>query len=139
MSGSCTLKTCWKKLPLFKDVGLRLKDKFDGAAKVIPGNDGRGIVPQGDKLKPPTREDIIYSEDSPDYCVADERTGSLGTRGRECSVTSKGVDGCELLCCNREYETIKIEEKVNCNCKFQWCCDVTCDTCVQKRIIHRCL
>lgn len=38
LSGSCTLRTCWRKLPLFRDVAIRLKDKFDGAAKVIPGN-----------------------------------------------------------------------------------------------------
>ena len=139
MSGSCTLKTCWKKLPLFKDVGLLLKDKFDGAAKVIPANDGWGIIPERETIKPPTREDLIYSEDSPDYCVKDEKTGSLGTIGRECNATSMGVDGCELLCCSRGFEMVKVEEKVNCRCRFHWCCDVVCDTCVQKRIIHRCL
>ena len=37
LSGSCTLRTCWRKMPLFRDVGDRLKDKFDAAAKVIPG------------------------------------------------------------------------------------------------------
>jgi hypothetical protein len=37
LSGSCTLRTCWRKLPLFRDVATRLKEKFDGAAKVIPG------------------------------------------------------------------------------------------------------
>ena len=37
LSGSCTLRTCWRKMPLFRDVGNRLKEKFDGAAKVIPG------------------------------------------------------------------------------------------------------
>jgi wingless-type MMTV integration site family, member 6 len=31
------LRTCWRKMPLFRDVGNRLKEKFDGAAKVIPG------------------------------------------------------------------------------------------------------
>lgn len=38
LSGSCTLRTCWRKLPLFRDVATRLKEKFDGAAKVIPGD-----------------------------------------------------------------------------------------------------
>ena len=38
LSGSCTLRTCWRKLPIFHDVATRLKEKFDGAAKVIPGS-----------------------------------------------------------------------------------------------------
>lgn len=37
LSGSCTLRTCWRKMPSLRDVGNRLKEKFDGAAKVIPG------------------------------------------------------------------------------------------------------
>ena len=38
MSGSCTLKTCWVRLPPFRAVGSALKDRFDGASKVLQGN-----------------------------------------------------------------------------------------------------
>ena len=37
MSGSCTLKTCWVRLPPFRAVGTALKDRFDGASKVLQG------------------------------------------------------------------------------------------------------
>jgi hypothetical protein len=37
MSGSCTIKTCWMRLPTFREVGDVLKDRFDGATKVLPG------------------------------------------------------------------------------------------------------
>ena len=37
MSGSCAIKTCWMRLPSFRDVGDRLKDRFDGASQVISG------------------------------------------------------------------------------------------------------
>ena len=37
MSGSCTLKTCWMRLPPFRTVGTALKDRFDGASKVLQG------------------------------------------------------------------------------------------------------
>lgn len=37
MSGSCTIKTCWMRLPLFRKVGDILKDRFDGASRVNPG------------------------------------------------------------------------------------------------------
>lgn len=38
ISGSCLLKTCWKKLPKFREIGRRLKMKFDHAVKVGSGN-----------------------------------------------------------------------------------------------------
>ena len=112
MSGSCTVKTCWRMLPLFSEVGLKLKEKFDGASKVIATNDGKGFIPEGASIKVPGKEDLVYSEESPDFCEANKATGSLGTKGRECNATSKGVDGCELLCCGRGYQTIQISEKI---------------------------
>lgn len=139
MSGSCTLKTCWRKLPLFRDVGNRLKEKFDGAAKVMAGNDGKGFLPEGDTIKPPDKEDLVYSEESANFCEADRKTGSIGTQGRECNATSPGTDGCELLCCGRGYHTAQVVETVNCRCRFQYCCEVICDTCKETRKIHTCL
>ncbi|XP_031369961.1 protein wingless-like isoform X4 [Apis dorsata] len=35
MSGSCTVKTCWMRLPNFRVVGDNLKDRFDGASRVM--------------------------------------------------------------------------------------------------------
>ncbi|XP_050526502.1 protein Wnt-1 [Daktulosphaira vitifoliae] len=40
MSGSCTVKTCWMKLPNFRSIGDNLKDRFDGASRVMVGNAG---------------------------------------------------------------------------------------------------
>ncbi|XP_023228802.1 protein Wnt-6 [Centruroides vittatus] len=138
MSGSCTVKSCWHKLPIFRDVGHRLKEKFDGAAKVTAGNDGKGFIPEGETIKPPDKEDLVYSEDSPSYCVPNRKTGSLGTKGRECNDTSMGVEGCDLLCCGRGYDPTKVTEVVNCKCRFQWCCKVNCETCTVNRTINRC-
>lgn len=167
LSGSCTLRTCWRKLPLFRDVATRLKEKFDGAAKVIPGkqftvirkskffmsfakcliyffcnhkqgNDGKTIIPEVASIKPPGREDLIYSEESPDFCNPDRVTGSLGTAGRVCNSTSPGVEGCELLCCGRGYETRTTKTRVNCHCRFKWCCEVTCKICTVKKHVNTC-
>ncbi|XP_071448622.1 protein Wnt-1 [Hetaerina americana] len=40
MSGSCTVKTCWMRLPSFRVVGDHLKDRFDGASRVLVSNSG---------------------------------------------------------------------------------------------------
>lgn len=42
MSGSCTVKTCWMRLPNFRVVGDNLKDRFDGATRIMVSNSLRG-------------------------------------------------------------------------------------------------
>lgn len=138
LSGSCTLKTCWQKVPNFRDVGERLKRQFDGAIKVIPGNDGKSVLPAISTIKPPGTEDLLYFEESPDFCLRNKKTGSLGTVGRECDASSMGVEGCDLLCCGRGYNTRIVRIKQNCKCRFKWCCEVTCETCVIRKVIHTC-
>lgn len=41
MSGSCTVKTCWMRLANFRKIGDNLKDRFDGASRVLVGNNHR--------------------------------------------------------------------------------------------------
>lgn len=138
LSGSCTTRTCWRKMPPFREVGNRLKERFDGASKVIPSNDGRYFIPDGRTIKPPRKTDLVYSQDSPDFCKYNKRSGSFGTFGRQCNSTSLGVDGCELLCCGRGFITKYSQEVVNCNCRFRWCCEVTCEHCTRKRTLNFC-
>lgn len=38
MSGSCTMKTCWMRLPAFRLVGDNLKKRFDHASRVMVSN-----------------------------------------------------------------------------------------------------
>jgi len=35
VSGSCEVKTCWRSVPSFREVGSILKDKYNGATEVI--------------------------------------------------------------------------------------------------------
>ncbi|XP_077997791.1 protein Wnt-6-like [Glandiceps talaboti] len=139
LSGSCTVKTCWKKMPVFRDVGNILKQRFNGAAKVIGGNDGEGLLPVGDdSIKPPGKQDLVYIADSPNFCKPNRKVGSLGTAGRKCNSTSIGVGGCDLMCCERGYKEEVITVKENCRCRFHWCCVVNCETCTTKKTIHTC-
>lgn len=138
LSGSCTLKTCWQKVPTFREVGERLKVRFDGAAKVIPGNDGKSVIPAVATIKAPEKEDLLYLDDSSDFCALNRKTGSLGTEGRECVAGSIGVDGCDLLCCGRGHVTRLLKIRQNCKCRFKWCCEVSCETCVIRKVVSTC-
>jgi wingless-type MMTV integration site family protein 6 len=139
LSGSCTLRTCWRKMPTPRTVSAILKQRFDGAVKVTIFNDGKTLLPIGEQsIKPPTPEDLVYSMPSPDYCEPNKSLGSLGTARRECDPDSLGVGGCDQLCCDRGYTTEKIQVTENCNCRFRWCCEVICQTCRVTKYIHRC-
>ncbi|CAH1788770.1 unnamed protein product [Owenia fusiformis] len=138
LSGTCTLKTCWRKMPIFRHVGNIIKKAFDSSAKVQITNDGKRIIPEKDSIKRPTREDLVYSEKSPSYCNKNRKYGSLGTRGRECDPNHEGVGGCGILCCNRGYTKNQITVRENCKCRFHWCCEVICETCVTKKTVHKC-
>lgn len=74
------MKTCWMKLPSFTEVAHRLRDRFDGASKVIASNDGNSFMTEGLSIKPPTKQDLVYTDESPDFCRPNKQTGSLGEK-----------------------------------------------------------
>lgn len=91
VSGSCNLKTCWMQLPTLHEVGNLLTGKYRSARRIQIN--ARGNMQFEDKrlekrnmAKKRSRSlyDLVYLDDSPDYCVADRDQGTLGTRGREC-------------------------------------------------------
>ncbi|XP_065565913.1 protein Wnt-4a-like isoform X2 [Artemia franciscana] len=142
VSGSCEMKTCWRAMPSFREIGETLKEKFDGATEVEPRISGprrKLLVPRSISYKPPTDSDLIYLERSPDYCEYDVRIGSLGTHGRPCNKSSKAIDGCDLLCCNRGYRISLERQTERCMCKFHWCCHVQCKTCIRDVEVYTCL
>lgn len=143
LSQACTVKTCWNKIPDFKVIGKVLKRKFDGASQVEleQNSPGRKITfkPVNKDHKAPTRADLIYYEESPDFCSKNSKVGSLGTVGRECNRTSLGTNGCDLLCCRRGYRSEWKAVTKPCKCRFEWCCKVTCQTCRETKNVHLCL
>ncbi|KAM9326456.1 protein Wnt-5a [Gastrophryne carolinensis] len=130
VSGSCSLKTCWLQLADFRKVGDLLKEKYDSAAAMKLNSRGK-LVQVNNKFNSPTTNDLVYIDPSPDYCVRNESTGSLGTQGRLCNKTSEGMDGCELMCCGRGYDQFKTVQTERCHCKFHWCCYVKCKKCTE--------
>ncbi|KAG8438496.1 hypothetical protein GDO86_004894 [Hymenochirus boettgeri] len=130
VSGSCSLKTCWLQLADFRKVGEYLKEKYDSAASMRLNKKNK-LEQVNQRFNQPTAEDLIYLDPSPDYCLQNETTGSLGTHGRQCNKTSEGMDGCELMCCGRGYDQFKTVQVERCHCKFHWCCFVKCKKCTE--------
>ncbi|XP_028261969.1 protein Wnt-2b-A-like isoform X2 [Parambassis ranga] len=63
---------------------------------------------------------------------------SLGTAGRVCNKSSRGTDGCEVMCCGRGYDTMRVKRVTKCECKFKWCCAVECKDCEDLVDVHTC-
>nr|UTS77825.1 Wnt5 [Sogatella furcifera] len=137
VSGSCSLVTCWTQLPPFREIGDYIKDKYDGATEVRANRRGKLQI-RDPRYNLPTPNDLVYLDDSPNYCVRNTSLGSMGTHGRICNRTSHGMDGCKLMCCGRGYNTQKVTVKERCECKFHWCCYVECRMCSKTMDIHTC-
>lgn len=140
VSGSCSIKICWKALPKFIEVGERLQRKYGSSIEVTPRKIGYGrkLVPVGPNQYYYNNDDLVYVTKSPDYCLRDDKTGSLGTRGRPCNKTSTDYDSCEIMCCGRGHVTLTVQKIEMCRCKFHWCCTVVCKKCMHWVDTHIC-
>ncbi|KGL78733.1 Protein Wnt-2b, partial [Tinamus guttatus] len=138
VSGSCTLRTCWLAMSDFRKTGDHLRKKYNGAIQVTMNQDGTGFTLANKNFRKPTKTDLVYFENSPDYCVMDKSAGSLGTAGRVCNKMSRGTDGCEVMCCGRGYDTTRVTRVTKCECKFHWCCAVRCKECEDTVDVHTC-
>jgi len=145
VSGSCNLKTCWRSLPRFADIGDYLKEKYDKSAVKVSGLEGgksserfrRGVTDSPAAL-PVSKRSLVYIQPSPDYCSVDPQARILGPSGRRCNADSDGRDGCQYLCCGRGHRTEVVVEYEKCHCKFVWCCKVQCKKCRRKKQYHTC-
>ncbi|KAL1448923.1 hypothetical protein WDU94_000172 [Cyamophila willieti] len=130
------MKTCWRTLPPFKVIGDALMKKYYKTPTLqlaLLKRSGRST-----QIQRPRRAELVYLESSPNYCERDLNLGSLGTVGRHCNRTSRGMDGCDLMCCGRGYNTHQISRAWQCRCKFHWCCYVQCDTCTERIEVYTC-
>ncbi len=59
----------------FKRVGDFLRHEYNGATQVTMNQGGTGLVVTNRNHKRATRSDLVYFEDSPDYCMQDPAIG----------------------------------------------------------------
>ncbi|XP_076453529.1 protein Wnt-11b-2-like [Babylonia areolata] len=136
VSGSCSIKTCWKALPDFDLIGAALKMRYALAVEVKRRKRKKQYVlipiqPGKDSF---AEDELIYYAKSPDYCSPDPKTGSVGTRGRLCDPNTDGPGHCRPMCCGRGADNFTLEITERCECKYHWCCYVKCKTC--RRTLH---
>ncbi|ODN05276.1 Protein Wnt-16 [Orchesella cincta] len=137
VSGSCELKTCWKNVPTFSQVGDYLKKKYQKSVQV-PVKQQKRLRRKSGRKFPVGKQELVHIRKSPDYCESDTEKGILGTTGRLCNKTSDGPDRCSILCCGRGFNTKVVKKVERCQCKFIWCCYVKCKPCITRTDIHTC-
>ncbi|XP_027899541.1 protein Wnt-16 isoform X1 [Xiphophorus couchianus] len=136
ISGSCAVKTCWRSMAPFQRVGAFLKERYERSVQV--SDRARRKTRKKDRRHLVDKNELIYLNKSPNYCLEDRRRGIAGTGGRRCNRTSTGPDGCNLLCCGRGYNTHVVRNIQRCECKFVWCCYVHCRRCESMNDMHTC-
>lgn len=86
VSGSCSMKTCWKSLADVRTVGPALIRSYASAVEVENRKVGktkqRKLVPVLNIRSEFSESELIYYNKSPDYCLPEEALGSVGTKGR---------------------------------------------------------
>ncbi|XP_016986792.1 protein Wnt-5 [Drosophila rhopaloa] len=137
VSGSCSLITCWQQLSSIREIGDYLREKYEEATQVKINKRGR-LQLKDLQFRVPTAHDLIYLDESPDWCRSSHMLHWPGTHGRLCQKNSSGLESCAILCCGRGYNTKNIIVKERCSCKFHWCCQVKCQVCTKVLEEHTC-
>lgn len=141
ISASCLVRTCYLAAPKFENITADLKEMYESSCYVysnqLHGN--RHLYISNCTKAPPRDNELVYFQASVNFCVKNIRSGSLGVSGRKCSLTSTGADNCQDLCCGRGYRTHVVEEIVDCECRFVWCCRIECKKCRERKTFHTCI
>lgn len=124
VSGSCTIKICWKRIRSFKKIAEKLSNRYYSALKLNPGNK----ISNRELKKRETKMNLVYLAKSSTFCDT--------TAGRQCLDSSN----CATLCCTRGYDTKSVIYSKNCNCRWQnsCCFEMKCDTCNYTRDEYFC-
>ncbi|XP_039267863.1 protein Wnt-2b-A-like isoform X2 [Styela clava] len=132
LTGTCTQNICWRSLPPMRKVGHELFQRYSTAVRVRIKKSRVQAASKSSRSKLSSRN-LVYLKKAPSFCTKNLKKGSFGTIGRWCNATSTNSEGCSHMCCNRGYKTESVLKSIKCNCKFHWCCNLTCETCEEMR------
>lgn len=127
-SGSCTTKTCWKRLGPFNSAMGLLKKHYHHAIKkkLVNYTSKRAVSPKVRRKLKKERNNLVYLQRTPNLCMS--------TKGRIC----KDRHNCATLCCGRGFTVGQRTVASRCRCKMVDCCFVKCDTCVKEVDYYTC-
>lgn len=84
VSGSCSIRTCWRGLQDLREIAMDLKTKYLSATKVVhrPMGTRKQLVPKDIDIRPVRENELVYLQSSPDFCTKNDKQGSVGTQDR---------------------------------------------------------
>ena len=125
-----------------------MKVKYDEAVKVnvIVRANGEVDIETDDRRREedgaPSPTDLIFIAPSVNHCMINPEY----TTSRYCiphanltTALSKFYPPCEDLCCSGNYQSERKTIRQSCNCFFEFCCDLKCDTCEETYSEYQCL
>ena len=114
--------TCYKKVPDIEEIGQQLLTKYDDA-KHIESDKINALISNEPSL---SSSELVYCKFSPNFCQRNLNYGIYGTSGRQCWLGINGPSSCSGMCCGGPVDhKLVIKDKEQ--CKFVWCCSVTCE------------
>uniref|UniRef100_A0A183CLE2 Protein Wnt n=1 Tax=Globodera pallida TaxID=36090 RepID=A0A183CLE2_GLOPA len=116
VSSSCDVKTCWYTLPPFEQIAETLRQRYDMARPMLSMNNSKRRWKSVEDSR--GWQNLVYLRSSSNYCEQNVSLGSVGTRSRECNISSFGTDSCESLCCGRGFFVSQMRVEENCQCKY---------------------
>ena len=130
---SCSHHTCWRRVADLPAISGRLVRRFDKATKLEAGNESPLLSRTGGSRKrrelKPHKKDLVYLEDSPDFC-------KTHFSGRKCTEDTRDPLRCEATCCHGYYRRNETE-LYHCRCVLSGSCftmsncEVKCETCAR--------
>uniref|UniRef100_A0A914H484 Protein Wnt n=1 Tax=Globodera rostochiensis TaxID=31243 RepID=A0A914H484_GLORO len=113
VSSSCDVKTCWYTLPPFEQIAETLRQRYDTARPMLSMNNSKRRWKSVEDSR--GWQNLVYLRSSSNYCEQNVSLGSVGTRSRECNISSFGTDSCESLCCGRGFFVSQMRVEENCH------------------------
>ena len=132
--------SCKWQLPEMDKVVEILREKYEKSAHVsIVRTSAIPLLIQDHETKEKVDQSkMIHFSRSLDYCERNDEYLVHGVSGRSCTMVKGAPDSCDNLCCGRGHKTRTVTQQKTCNCNFEWCCRVVCDTCEVKVEEHKC-
>ena len=115
VSGSCSVKVCWKVMPDFRVIGDELMKRYNKASQIKDVQAKKRVeklmilnrrsTTQSKTSRrshiPAYKDDLIFIDKSPNFCKRDMKFDTLGTSGRMCSLSNASPEKKSAIAASR--------------------------------------